>query len=152
MSGTKRLLLAVAVLCLGVRCIIVPSGRRVYVPPPPSTVVVAPQPAPPARTVPPPPPAVVVAPPPAQPPPPAPMPPPPPRTLSEAEAVNIGQGYCQSHNIPCDFQEAHLTGNGVWKVKFKVRGPGEKGHVHIDLDAQTGKMLHVDEKLKGRGR
>ena len=121
MSGTKRLLLAVAVLCLGVRCIVVPvpAGRgRVYVPPPPSTVMVAP--------------------------------PPPPRMLSEGEAVNIGLRYCQSHSIPCDLQESHLTGNGVWKVKFKVRGPGEKGHVHIDINGQTGALLHVDEKLKGR--
>jgi hypothetical protein len=127
MSGTKRLLLAVAVLCLGVRCIIVPARQRVYVPPPPATVVVTP------------PPAHYATPPPAQP---VPPPPPPPRILSEGEAINIGVRYCQSRAYPCDLQESHLTGDGaVWKVKFKVRGYGEGGHVHMDIDARNGSMI-----------
>ncbi|HVE82757.1 MAG TPA: hypothetical protein VND93_07905, partial [Myxococcales bacterium] len=66
--------------------------------------------------------------------------------------VNIGLQYCASHAIPCDLQEAHLTGDGVWKVKFKVRGEDEKGHVHLDLDARNGAVLRVDEKVKEHGR
>ena len=65
--------------------------------------------------------------------------------------VNIGVRYCQSHAFPCDLQEAHMTGDGVWKVKFKVRGPGEGGHVHLDIDARNGAMLRVDEKVHGGG-
>lgn len=139
MSGTKRVLLAVAMLGLGVRCIYVPVGvhRR------PAPVVVAPPPAPPpGRPVPPPPPA----PPPGQP-----VPPPPPRMLTQGEAVNIGLQYCHSRALPCDLQEAHLTGNGIWKVKFKVRGHGEKGHVHLELDGVSGAVLKVDQKVKERG-
>src|SRR4051812_24589294 len=104
MSGTKRLLIAVAVLCLGVRCIIVPARPGYVVRPPPPAVVVTP-------------------------------PPPAPRYISEGEAINIGVRYCQSHAFGCDLQEAHLTGDGVWKVKFKIRGQGEGGHVHLDIDA-----------------
>jgi len=132
MSGTKRLLIAVAMLALGVRCIIVPARPGVYVRPPPPAVV-------------------VTSPPPAAPPPGQPMPPPPPRYISENEAINIGIRYCQSHALPCDLQEAHMTGDGVWKVKFKVRGQGEEGHVHLDIDGRNGSMLRVDEKVKDRG-
>jgi len=132
MSGTKRLLIAVAMLALGVRCIIVPARPGVYVRPPPPAVV-------------------VTSPPPAAPPPGQPMPPPPPRYISENEAINIGIRYCQSHALPCDLQEAHMTGDGVWKVKFKVRGQGEGGHVHLDIDGRNGSMLRVDEKVKDRG-
>lgn len=143
MSGTKRLLIAVAVLALNVRCIIVPARPGVYVrPPPPTVVVTPPPPAHSATPVPPPPPA----PPPAQP-----VPPPPPRFISEQEAINIGVRYCQSHALPCDLQEAHMTGDGVWKVKFKVRGQGEGGHVHMDIDGRNGSMIRVDEKVKERG-
>lgn len=130
MSGTKRLLIAVAVLALGVRCIIVPSRPGVYVRPPPPAVVVTPPP--PAHQA-------------------TPVGPPPPRYLSEQEAINIGIRYCQSHAIPCDLQEAHMTGDGVWKVKFWVRGQGEGGHVHLDIDGRNGAMIRVDEKLKERG-
>jgi hypothetical protein len=133
MSGTKRLLLAVAMLGLGVRCIIVPV-HRTYVPPPPATVVITP------------PPAHHATPPPAQP-----VPPPPPRYISEGDAINIGIRYCQSRAYPCDLQNAHLTGDGVWKVKLKVRGYGEDGRVHMDIDARNGSMIRVDEKLKERG-
>ncbi|HVE87967.1 MAG TPA: hypothetical protein VND93_34155, partial [Myxococcales bacterium] len=72
MSVTKRMLLAVAMLGLGVRCIYVPARGRVYAPPP--AVVVTPAP-------PPPPVRVVPAPPPAQPAP-TPVPPPPPAMIS----------------------------------------------------------------------
>lgn len=131
MSGTKRLLLAVAVLFLGARCIIVP-GRRVYVPPPPPGHSSSPPP----RSVPPPPPSYPA--------------PPPSRLLNEGEAVNVGLRYCQSHALPCDLKEAHLTGNGVWKVKFRVRGYDEKGHVHLQVDARNGSILEVDEKVRDR--
>src|SRR4051812_23949512 len=134
MNGTKRLLIAVAVLCLGVRCIIVPARPGYVVRPPPPAVVVTPPPAHPAT------------PPPGQP-----VPPPPPRYISEGEAINIGIRYCQSHAYACDLQEAHLAGDGVWKVKFKIRGQGEGGHVHMDIDARNGSMLRVDEKVKERG-
>jgi hypothetical protein len=130
MSGTKRLLIAVALLGLGVRCVIVPARPAVVVRAPPPAVVVEP------------PPHVVSAPPPA--------PPPPPRFIPEGEAINIGQRYCQSHAYPCDLQEAHLAGE-VWRVKFKVRGRGEDGHVHLDIDARNGAMLRVDEKVKEHG-
>src|ERR1043165_1182022 len=88
------------------------------------------------------------------------VPPPPPghsssppssRMLSEGEAVDVGVRYCQSHAINCDLRDTHLTGNGVWKVKFRVRGYDEKGHVHLDIDARNGSILQVDEKIHDRG-
>jgi len=116
MSGTKRVLLAMALVGLGARCIYVPLGVHRG---PPGAVVVGP---PPGAGM-----------------------------LSRGEAVNVGWQYCQSRHIPCDLQEAHLTGSGVWKVKFKVRSGDEKGHVHMDIDGRSGAVLRVDQKVKERG-
>jgi hypothetical protein len=119
MSELKRVLLAVGMLCLGMSCLVVPVGRRAYVPV-----------APPAHG------AVPVGPPPRA-----------DRFISQYEAVNIGHRYCQNHGRRCDLQEAHLSeNNAVWKVKFRVHG-WEKGHVHLDLDARNGSILKVNERV-----
>ncbi|MBU8895499.1 hypothetical protein DRW03_14230 [Corallococcus sp. H22C18031201] len=82
-----------------------------------------------------------------------PPPPPPsrPSAMSYDEAVNLGWGQCRSRGYDCQLQEAHLTGNNVWKVKFRAFAPGGKGHLHLDYDAYSRSLLRVDDKVKGRG-
>ncbi|MFL5348701.1 MAG: hypothetical protein ACJ8AT_28225 [Hyalangium sp.] len=79
------------------------------------------------------------------------LPPPPPRQMTYNEAVNLGYGYCRSHGYECRLQDAHMTGNNVWKVKFDAFAPGAKGHVHLDYDAYSRSLLRVDEKVKAKG-
>jgi hypothetical protein len=66
------------------------------------------------------------------------------------EAVNLGLGYCRSHGYECQLQDAHMTGNNVWKVKLAAFAPGAKGHVHLDYDAYSRSLLRVDEKVKAK--
>jgi hypothetical protein len=80
-------------------------------------------------------------------------PPPPPRPVAMTynDAVNLGFGQCRSRGYDCQLQEAHLTGDSVWKVKFRASASGAKGHLHLDYDAYSRNLLKVDEKVKGHG-
>jgi hypothetical protein len=71
--------------------------------------------------------------------------------MSYNEAVNLGFGFCRSRGYECQLQEAHMTGNNVWKVKFTAFAPGARGHVHLDYDAYSRSLLRVDEKVKAKG-
>lgn len=73
------------------------------------------------------------------------------RLLTRGEALSAGNSYCASHSLNCDLKEAHLTGNRIWKVKYRATRGDERGHVHLDLDAATGSLVRVDEKLKPHG-
>jgi hypothetical protein len=66
------------------------------------------------------------------------------------EAVNLGFEFCRSHRYDCQLKEAHMTGNDVWKVKFRAFAPGAKGHVHLDYDAYSRALLKVNEKVKSK--
>jgi hypothetical protein len=44
-----------------------------------------------------------------------------------------------------------MTGNDVWKVKFRAFAPGAKGHVHLDYQAYSRALLKVNEKVKAQG-
>lgn len=65
------------------------------------------------------------------------------------EAVSLGRQYCAHRGYACDLKEAHMTGDGVWKVKFEVEG-GLKGHVHLDYNAYSRGLIKSDEKVKER--
>jgi hypothetical protein len=81
---------------------------------------------------------------------PAPQPAPRPRPMSYDEAVSLGLGQCRSRGYQCELQEAHMTGNDVWKVKFRAfASGGGKGHLHIDYDAYSRAILKLDDKVKG---
>ncbi|MCY1039858.1 hypothetical protein OV208_00900 [Corallococcus sp. bb12-1] len=67
------------------------------------------------------------------------------------EAVRRGFEQCRSRGYRCELQEAHLTGNNVWKVKLRAYAQGAKGHLHLDYDAYTRNLLKVNEKVKGKG-
>lgn len=71
--------------------------------------------------------------------------------MSYDEAVRRGFDQCRSRGYRCELQEAHLTGNNVWKVKLRAFAQGAKGHLHLDFDAYSRNLLKVDEKVKGRG-
>jgi hypothetical protein len=122
MSGMRNVLL-LGLLCLAPGCVL-HTGRGYYPRP-------APRPSPP----------------PSQP-----APPPPPRAMSYDEAVSLGLGQCRSRGYQCELKEAHLTGNDVWKVKFRAFVSGGKGHLHIDYDAYSRAILKLDDKVKSRGR
>lgn len=77
-------------------------------------------------------------------------PPPPARPMNYNEAVSLGFGFCRSHGYECQLQDAHMTGNNVWKVQFTAFAPGAKGHVHLDYDAFSRSLLRVDEKVKSK--
>ncbi len=74
--------------------------------------------------------------------------PPPSRQMNYNEAVNLGFQFCRSRGYECQLQDAHMTGNDVWKVKFTAFAAGAKGHVHLDYNAYSGELLRVDEKVK----
>lgn len=80
-------------------------------------------------------------------------PPPPPvsRAMNYDEAVGLGFQFCRSRGYDCQLKEAHMTGNDVWKVKFRAFAPGAKGHVHLDYQAYSRALLRVDEKVKAKG-
>lgn len=66
------------------------------------------------------------------------------------EAVQRGFAYCRDHGLPCALRDAHLTGNGIWKLHYMLAGGG-KGHLHLDLDGYSGQVLKADEKWKHHG-
>ncbi|NOK07741.1 hypothetical protein HNS30_01585 [Corallococcus exercitus] len=84
---------------------------------------------------------------------PPPRPPPPSRPVAMGydEAVRRGFDQCRARGYRCELQEAHLTGNDVWKVKFRVDGRGEKGHLHLDYDAYSRNLIKVNDKVKDKG-
>ncbi|WP_233583045.1 hypothetical protein [Corallococcus sp. CA053C] len=84
---------------------------------------------------------------------PSPRPPPPSRpvAMSYDEAVHRGFDQCRSRGYQCELQEAHLTGNNVWKVKMRAFAQGAKGHLHLDYDAYSRNLIKVNEKVKGKG-
>jgi hypothetical protein len=87
---------------------------------------------------------------PSRPPRPPPRPPPSrPVAMGYDEAVRRGFDQCRSRGYRCELQEAHRTGNDVWKVKLWAYAPGAKGHLHLDYDAYSRNLLRVDEKVKG---
>jgi hypothetical protein len=71
--------------------------------------------------------------------------------MSYDEAVSLGHGQCHSRGYRCELKEAHMTGNHVWKVKFRAFAPGAKGHLHLDYDAYSRALLKINEKVKGKG-
>jgi hypothetical protein len=71
--------------------------------------------------------------------------------MSYNEAVALGTDFCRSRGYECQLKEAHMTGNDVWKVKFRAYAPGAKGHVHLDYQAYSRALLKVDEKVKAKG-
>lgn len=81
----------------------------------------------------------------------SPPPPPPSRAMNYDEAVGLGFQFCRSRGYDCQLKEAHMTGNDVWKVKFRAFAPGAKGHVHLDYQAYSRALLRVDEKVKAKG-
>ena len=86
--------------------------------------------------------------------PPPPRPPPPPvrpAVLTYDGAVARGDAYCRSRGLPCYLKDAHLTGNAVWKLKYDLRGDDGKGHLHLDLDAYSGRVLRDDLKFHEHG-
>jgi hypothetical protein len=70
--------------------------------------------------------------------------------MSYNEAVALGSDFCRSRGYECQLKEAHMTGNDVWKVKFRAYAPGAKGHVHLDYQAYSRALLKVDEKVKAK--
>ncbi|WP_224361322.1 hypothetical protein [Hyalangium versicolor] len=80
----------------------------------------------------------------------APPPPPPSRQMSYDEAVGLGYRFCRSRGYSCDLQEAHKTGNDVWKVKFRASAPGARGQLHLDYNAYSRELLRVDDDVKGK--
>jgi hypothetical protein len=66
------------------------------------------------------------------------------------EAVGFGLQFCRSRGYECQLKEAHMTGNSVWKVKFRASTPGAKGKLHLDYHAYSRELLRVDEKVKAK--
>jgi hypothetical protein len=80
-----------------------------------------------------------------------PRPPPRPVAMNYDEAVDRGFGECRARGYRCELQEAHRTGNNVWKVKLRAYAPGAKGHLNLDYDAYSRNLIKVNEKVKGKG-
>lgn len=70
--------------------------------------------------------------------------------MSYNEAVALGNEFCRSRGYNCQLKEAHMTGNDVWKVKFRAYAGNAKGHVHLDYQAYSRALLKVDEKVKAQ--
>jgi hypothetical protein len=71
--------------------------------------------------------------------------------MSYDEAVSLGLGQCRSRGYQCELKEAHMTGNDVWKVKFRASASNARGHLHLDYDAYSRALLKIDEKVKDKG-
>ena len=82
---------------------------------------------------------------------PGPPPPPASRPMNYNEAVALGSEFCRSRGYECRLKEAHMTGNDVWKVKFRAWAGNAKGHVHLDYQAYSRELLKVNEKVKAKG-
>lgn len=72
--------------------------------------------------------------------------------MKRSEAVTLARSECSRRGYRCDLQNAHETGRGVWKVKFKVARADVRGHLHLDYDTWSGRLIDVDENVKHRGR
>ena len=72
--------------------------------------------------------------------------------LTQREALSVGLYECQLRGYECHLKEAHRTGNDVWKVKFAARKGLQRGHLHLDLDAWSGNVIKVNDKMRGGGK
>ena len=70
--------------------------------------------------------------------------------ISEREALSIGRYECQLRGYACHLKEIHKTGNEVWKVKFAATRGHQRGHLHLDLDAWSGNVIKVNDKMHGK--
>jgi len=70
--------------------------------------------------------------------------------MTYKEAVNLGFSQCRSRGYECRLKDADRKGRDVWRVKFNAFTRGARGHLHLDFDAYSRRLLRVDEKVKGR--
>lgn len=104
-----------------------------------------------------------------------PPPPPPPVRLSQAEAISMGQQWCEMNGYGCWVKEADLVhGGDVWRVKYDAVRPGgydhpgkgkghwkgkgkghfkhhhdhdeERGELRLEFDAWNGELIRVDAR------
>lgn len=63
-------------------------------------------------------------------------------------ALSAGDSYCAGQHLRCELKEAYLSGNGVWKLKYRASRGDAKGELSLDIDAMNSALLKVDKKLK----
>ncbi len=69
--------------------------------------------------------------------------------MSRKEAVNLGFQQCRARGYECRLKDADRKGRDVWRVKFDAFTRGAKGHLHLDFDAYSHRLLRVDDKVRG---
>ncbi|MBX5480768.1 MAG: hypothetical protein IRZ16_02800 [Myxococcaceae bacterium] len=71
------------------------------------------------------------------------------RPMTYNEAVNRARDYASSRGYRVvAIEDAHLTGNDVWKVRVEVERPGVRGKIHLDYNAWSRALIRADEKVK----
>jgi hypothetical protein len=73
--------------------------------------------------------------------------PPPTRTMNYDDATGLALGECRSRGLDCRVKEAHLQGNGIWKVHLRGYGNGRAGNIKYEYDAHNWNLLRTDEKI-----
>jgi hypothetical protein len=64
------------------------------------------------------------------------------------EAVSRAHTYAQQRGFRSHVERAHLTGNGVWKVRLHVERPGQRGQLRLELDSYARTVVRAQERLK----
>lgn len=72
--------------------------------------------------------------------------------MTQREALSAALTQCQWRGYTCRVKEMHRTGDGIWKVKFAAHRGAQRGHLHLDLDAWTGEVVKVNDKMHGGGK
>lgn len=70
------------------------------------------------------------------------------RKMTRNEAVDYAFGECRSRGLDCRVKDTDLKhGGDVWKVKMRAYGHGRKGHLHLEYDAWSRRLLRADSNL-----
>ena len=64
------------------------------------------------------------------------------------EAVSRAIQFARSRGFASSVQNAHLTGNDLWKVKLAIARGGSRGQMHVELDAWNRNVVRSQEQIR----
>lgn len=67
--------------------------------------------------------------------------------LGYNDAVKLGADFAHSRGHQLNLLGVHQEGL-IWHVRYR-KAAGEPGDIHLQFDAKTGELVHMDEHLPG---
>ncbi len=64
--------------------------------------------------------------------------------LSSADAIALGQQYCQTRRYTCENPAVERLGN-FWRVRYEMRSAQLQGPLYLDYDVGTRALVRADE-------